>query len=135
MIRNFFATVGGLVVGSAVNMALVSLNSLVLYPMPAGTSYEDAAAFGAYIATLPTAAFLLVLAAHCGQASVGAWVAARFATTRGPVPAGIVGGLTALGSAMNMASLPAPAWMWVDVPLNLAVAYGAWRAALGARGA
>jgi hypothetical protein len=133
MLRNVLATIAGLVVGSIANMAFVMLNSSVLYPMPAGTDFNDPSSFGAYVATLPVPAFFVVLLAHGSQAGVGAWVASRFSTTRGMVPAGIIGGLTALGTAMNMLSLPAPAWMWIDVPLNLALAFGGWRLAARAR--
>ncbi len=34
MIRNFFAVLAGLVLGMAVNMALVLLNVYLLFPMP-----------------------------------------------------------------------------------------------------
>ena len=55
MTRN---VVAGLVVGMAVNMALVLLNAYVLFPMPEGMDMSDVETFNAYIATLPTAAFL-----------------------------------------------------------------------------
>lgn len=106
-------------------MAIVMLNTTVLFPMPAGTSFEDQASFAAWVATLPTAAFLVVIAAHLSQAFLGGWVAARIAGK--PRPPLSVGGLTAAASAINMVELPGPAWMWIDVPLCLAVAYGAWR--------
>lgn len=127
-LRNVLATLAGLVAGSVVNMGLVLLN-VSLFPMPAGASFEDPAAMAAWTATLPASAFLLVLAAHGAQAFVGGALATRLAATRGPVPAGLIATLTALGSAANMVQLPAPAWMWVDVPLNLALGWGAWRLA------
>ena len=74
MIRNILAVIGGLAVGMAVNMALVMLNAYVLFPMPQGTSMQDTEQFKAYIATLPTTAFLVVLAAHLGQAFAGGLV-------------------------------------------------------------
>ena len=118
------SVLAGLVVGSIANMAIVTLNTTVLFPMPPGTSFEDQASFAAWVATLPPAAFLVVLAAHLAQAFVGGWVAARIAGR--PRPPMFVGALTAAGSAVNMLQLPGPAWMWIDVPLCLAVAYGAW---------
>lgn len=124
LIRSVLAVLAGLFVGSLANMAIVLLNTTVLYPMPEGTSFEDQASFAAWVATLPTAAFLVVIAAHLSQAFVGGWVAARIAGR--PRPPMFVGALTAAASAMNMLQLPGPAWMWIDVPLCLAVAFGAW---------
>ncbi len=133
MLRNILATLAGFVVGSAANMAVIMFNTGVLYPMPPGTDFGNPEAFAAYIATLPVPAFLVVLVAHSAQAGGGALVASRFASTRGPVPAIIIGALTALGSTMGMLQVPAPAWMWLDVPLNLLCAYTGWQLALKSR--
>lgn len=132
MLRNILATLAGLFLGGCVNMALVILNSSVLYPMAPGTDMNDPAAMNAWVATLPAPAFLVVLAAHLGQAFVGAWIVARFAARRRLALALFIGALTALGSAINMVSLSAaPVWMWIDVPLCVAVAYGAWKMQAG----
>ena len=71
VLRNIGATLLGLFVGSLFNGALISLNAFVLFPMPAGASMEDPVAFQAYLDTLPTAAFLVVMVAPLGQASLG----------------------------------------------------------------
>lgn len=71
MLRNFVAVVAGMIVGMVVNMALVMLNGYVLFPMPDGLDMNDVAGMNAYIQTLPTAAFVVVLAAHLGQSFVG----------------------------------------------------------------
>ena len=77
MIRNIVAVVVGLFVGSTVNMALIQLNMQVLFPMPPGTDMNDPVQLNAYIETLPTQAFFVVMAAHLGQSFVGGWTAAR----------------------------------------------------------
>ena len=64
------AVIVGIIVGMAVNMALIQFNSLVLFPMPPGTDMNDPAQFNAYIADLPQTAFILVLLAHLGQSFV-----------------------------------------------------------------
>lgn len=117
MIRNVLATVAGLVVGMCLNMALAMLNSYVLFPMPAGVTFEDAPGFAAYVASLPPVAFLVVIAAHVGQAALGAWVAARLAARRPLIPALVIGALTAVACVMNLLQLPGPAWMSIEVPL------------------
>jgi hypothetical protein len=127
---NAVAVFAGLMVGAVVNMGLVAVSG-TLFPAPAGADLTDAAQLHAYIGSLPTAAFLLVMAAHLAQAFVGGAVAAKVATGRAWIPAMIVGALSMVGGLINLATLPGPAWMWVEVPLYL-VASGA-AAALVAR--
>ena len=64
-----------MIVGMSVNMALITLISKVLYPAPAGLARKDRPALQPYIDTLPAPAFLVVMAAHLGQAFVGGLVA------------------------------------------------------------
>ncbi|MCK6502152.1 hypothetical protein L6R53_01885 [Myxococcota bacterium] len=58
------------------------LNGFVLFPTPEGTNLNDPEQMNAYVATLPAAAFVVILAAHLGQALFGGWVAARLAGSR-----------------------------------------------------
>ncbi len=126
MIRNIGAVLAGLLVGSVVNMAFILLNTMVLFPMPAGSSMNDPAQMQTYIAGLPAAAFLVVLLAHLGQSFVGGWVAARLGSR--PVPLALVVGVFSLvAGVINLLSLPGPVWMWVEVPLYLVVAWLAGR--------
>jgi nitrate/nitrite transporter NarK len=127
MIRNTLAVIAGLAVGMAVNMALILLNAYVLFPMPAGTSMQDPEQFNAYIATLPTAAFLVVLAAHLGQSFVGGWTAARIGSSRPMLLSMVVGVLSLVGGILNMMTVEGPAWMVVELPLYLVVAWLAGR--------
>ncbi len=133
MARNVVAVISGLVVGMAVNMALVLLNAFVLFPMPEGTDMNDPEEFAAYIATLPTAAFLVVLVAHLGQSFVGAWVAARIGASRPMLLAMIVGVLSLAGGIVNMLQVEGPAWPYVELPLYLVVAWLAGRLELERR--
>jgi hypothetical protein len=116
-----------MVVGSVVNMAIIMTNMTVLYPMPEGLDMADSEAMTAYVATLPVMALLLVIVAHLGQASVGGWVAARLAGSHPMRLAMVVGTLSMLGGVANMFNIGGPAWMWVEMPLYLAVAYAAGR--------
>lgn len=125
MLRNFGAVILGMVAGSAWNMALIQLNSSVLYPLPAGADMQDPEQAKAYVATLPVQGFLLVIAAHVGQAGIGGWVAARVGASRPMVLAGIVGGLTLLGTVWSQIALEGPAWMWIEAPLVVAAAWWA----------
>jgi hypothetical protein len=117
VLRNILGVVVGLVVGSVANMALVQLN-LTLFPMPDGADMNDPVAFAAYVQSLPATAFLLVFAAHCAQAGVGGWVAARIGASRPLV-------LTVVGAILNLVMLSPPAWTWAELPLIVGAAWAA----------
>ena len=133
MIRNIVAVIAGLVVGMLVNMALVLLNVYVFFPMPPGTDMADPEQFNAYIATLPTVAFFVVLAAHLGQSFVGGWTAARIGSSRPMMLAMIVGVGTLAGGIINMMTVKGPTWMYIELPLYLVVAWFAGRIELKRR--
>jgi hypothetical protein len=63
MLRNIGAVVVGLIAGNVWNMALIMLNSKVLFPMAEGADPWDPEQLKAYVASLPAHAFLVVLAA------------------------------------------------------------------------
>jgi hypothetical protein len=134
-VRNTLAVFAGLVIGMVVNMALIMLNGHVLFPMPDGMDMYDPDQMNAYIATLPTAAFLVVMAAHLGQSFVGGFVAAHLGASRPMLLAMIVGVAALAGGIMNMMSLEHPAWMYIELPLYLAVAWKAGRMVEQRRGA
>lgn len=131
----FLATLLGLVVGSAFNMALVVLNAFVLFPMPEGSDFNNPSQVAEWAKTLPTAAYLVVMVAHLGQAFLGGWVAARFAPAKPMIPALVVGSLSLLGGVLNMLQIPGPVWMWAEVPLYLLLAWAAGRMVEASRGA
>ena len=133
MIRNIGAVVVGLVAGMAVNMAIGAL-AWVLYPMPEGVGFSDAEGVAAYMAALPKAVFLIVLAAHLSQAFVGGWVAARISPNQPMVVAMIVGAISLVSVIANMKSIPLPTWMMVEFPLYLVVAWAAARMEINRRG-
>lgn len=119
MLRNIGAVLLGMVVGGVVNMGIIVASSAV-WPLPDG-AMEDPAVLRAWVAGLPVAALLWAVAAHLAQAGLGGWVAARV-STRPLVAALILGGLTALGTTYNLLDLGGPAWMWLELPLDLALA-------------
>jgi MFS family permease len=127
LLRNLGAVLLGAFVGSCWNMALVMLNSIVLFPMPPGSDMNNPEQMNAYIRTLPTAAFLLMLAAHLGQSFFGGWVAARVGRSRPLLLALLVGGLSLIGGVLNMLTIRGPDWLYVELPLYLVVAWAAGR--------
>lgn len=127
MLRNVLAVVLGLCAGMAFNMGISQLNMMVLYPMPAGMDWNDAAKVSAYIGALPTAAFVVVLVAHLGQAFVGGWVAARVGASKPVLLALTIGVLSLAAGIANAMQIPMPKWMYIEMPLYLAVAWLAGR--------
>ncbi len=132
MLRNGLALVLGLALGMAVNMALITLNTSVLFPLPPGWSMENPEQMNAYVASLPAAAFIVVLAAHLGQAFVGAWVAARIAEAP-MLLAMVIGALSLVGGILSAVSIDGPAWLMIEMPLYLVVAWFGGRLAMGQR--
>ena len=123
MVRQIIAVVCGFLVGSALNMGLIQLNMHVLFPMPAGVDMNDPEQFNAFIATLPTAAFLVVMLAHLGQSFVGGWVAARLGASHPMLLAMIIGVLSLAGGIVAMTMITGPDWLVIELPLYLAVAW------------
>jgi MFS family permease len=107
-------TIAGVVVGVVVawvTIMLAEFASAPLHPMPAGFDMHDPASVAAFVATLPIAALLLVLAGWVLGALVGGHVAARLA--RKPRPALVVGIVIVVGVIANAAMIPHPLWMTI----------------------
>lgn len=103
MLRKILAVVLGLVVGSAVNMALIMV-SMALYPLPDGaTEVTDAN-------DMALGALLIVLAAHAGG-SLASGLVCGFIAKRVWLAAGIGLGIlwTCAGVSMLFA-IPSPLW-------------------------
>ena len=66
-----------------------------------------------------------MIAAHLGQSFFGGLVAARLAASRPRVLALIIGVLSLVGGIANMMTIDGPAWMAIERPLYLAVAWAA----------
>ena len=125
MIRLLIAIVAvivGLAVGMAANMGFVIIN-LQIFPLPEGVAWTDEEEIKSWLGTLPKTAFILVFVAHLSQAFLGGLVAARIAKRNMMCVAITIGVLTMVGGIMNMMSIPAPAWLWIEVPLYLVVAW------------
>lgn len=126
MLRNIAAVIAGLVVGMIVNMALIQLNT-VFFPLPEGVDMMDTAQMKEAIKSMPPTGWILVIAAHLGQAFVGGWVAARLGASRVMMLAMIVGALSLAGGIANAVMLASPTWTWIEMPLYLMVAWLAGR--------
>lgn len=127
MVRNVLAVMGGLVLGMALNMALIQFNMNVLFPMPEDLDMNDTEKLNAFLAGLPAMAFILVMVAHVGQSFVGGWFAARFGASRPMLLAMIIGVFSLAGGIAAMMMITGPPWMVIELPLYLIVAWLAGR--------
>lgn len=130
--RAVIAVILGLVLGSIINMAIVTLGA-TLVPPPPGVDTTDAASLAASAHLLQPRHFLAPFLAHALGTFVGALIAYLVATGRKRIPAYVVGGLFLLGGIAACFMIPAPVWFIV---LDLVLAYlpMAWLACwLGAR--
>lgn len=124
--RFVLALLAGLVLGSVVNMALVTAGHAVL-PLPPGTDPNDVASLAAVMPTLGPAHFAFPWLAHALGTFAGALVAALVAGPGRTAAAWTVGALFACGGLAAAWMIPAPAWF---LAADLLLAYGpmAWLA-------
>jgi hypothetical protein len=118
-IRNILAIVAGLVVGSIVNMGLITMSGHVIAP-PAGADVTTVEGLKASIHLFEPKHFIFPFLAHALGTFVGAAVAAFLGASRNVRLAMAVGALFFAGGAANVAMLPAP--VWFDA-LDLIAAY------------
>lgn len=127
MLRNFFALLAGLLIGSGLNMIVVQINMLMLFPAPVELDLSDPAEFNIYMAGLPAAAFAVAMFAHLLQSFVGGFITARLS---GRYPLGmalLIGALSLIGGLNAMALIDGPDWMIAELPLYLVVAaFAGW---------
>lgn len=118
-LRIALALLLGLVIGSAVNMALVLLGPALIAP-PAGADMTTAEGLKAAMPLLEPKHFLMPFLAHAAGTLVGALVASVIAVSKRAVVAYAVGVVFLCGGIAASFMIPAPAWFKV---LDLAVAY------------
>lgn len=119
MLRSALGLVAGLVIGGAVNMALVLLGPS-LVPPPAGVDVTDAQSIARAMPRFEPRHFAMPFLAHALGTLAGALVAYRIASSwRAPV-AWMVGGVFLAGGIAASTMIPAPAWF---VALDLVAAY------------
>lgn len=119
ILKNVLAVIADFVAGSIVNMGLVTLGPMLI-PPPEGADLTTMEGLEAAMPLMETKHFLMPFLAHALGTLVGAFVAAKIATTRKMAFALGIGGLFLLGGLTNVFLLPSP--MWFNA-LDLVVAY------------
>jgi hypothetical protein len=131
-LRNALAVVVGLVVGSAVNMALISIGPSII-PPPEGVDVSNAESLAKSIHLFAPRHFVMPFLAHAVGTFAGALAACFLAATRKALFAYLIGVIFLCGGIAASFMIPAPTWF---IALDLVGAYlpMAWLAIrMGAR--
>lgn len=109
ILRSVLAVLVGFFVGSLVNISLVKLGPSV-FPPPAGVDMTTTEGLAAAMPLLQPQHFVFPWLAHALGTFGGALAAFFLAGPRGPLCAGIIGGINLLGGITAAFLIPAPAW-------------------------
>ena len=123
-LRMLLAVIVGFVLGTVVNMALITVSGKVIAP-PAGADVTTMDGLKASLHLFEARHFIFPFLAHALGTLVGALVACWLAPAKSPIPAYIVGGLFLLGGIANAFMLAAPAW-FIAIDLLFAYLPAAW---------
>jgi hypothetical protein len=122
--RQVLAVVLGLIVGSAVNLAVLSAGMRVI-PMPEGADTKTPEGLKAAMARMTTMNFVPPLAAHALGTVAGALFTAWMAPTRKMPLAFVIGGFFLLGGVGMVAMIGGPLW-FIVADLGFAYLPMAW---------
>jgi hypothetical protein len=132
LLRNLLAVLAGIVVGVAVNMALITLGP-ALIPPPAGVDVSSPEGLSKGMHLFQPRHFIMPFLAHALGTLAGALAAYLIAAKYKPQMAYAIGAFFLAGGVAASFMIPAPAWF---IALDLLAAYlpMAWLAIrLGAR--
>jgi len=119
LLRNLLAIILGLVIGSAVNMALISISPMLI-PPPAGVDINNAESLSLGIHLFEAKHFIMPFLAHALGTLAGAWVAYLIAASHKKRFAYVIGVFFLCGGIAASYMIPAPSWF---IALDLVVAY------------
>jgi|SRR5690606_15619770 len=119
ILRSIVAVAAGVVLGSLVNMAVITINGHVI-PPPPGVDMTTAEGLSAAMPLLEPRHFLFPFLAHALGTLAGAFIATRISRSDKLLYAVIVGAFFLVGGIMASRMIPAPTWF---VALDLIGAY------------
>ena len=119
IVRNILAVIAGIIIGSLVNMGLVSISGSII-PPPAGADMTTPEGVKAAMPLMETKHFIFPFLAHALGTLAGAFTAAKIAATRKMTFALVIGLFFLIGGIAAVFMIPAPTWFAV---LDLVVAY------------
>lgn len=119
VLKNFLAVIAGLIVGSFVNMALISISGAII-PPPNGADVTTAEGLKATMHLFEPKHFIFPFLAHAAGTLAGAFLTALLAVNNKVRLALIIGFFFLAGGLASVFMLPSPTWFTV---LDLVVAY------------
>lgn len=111
-LKLLFAVLLGLVVGSLVNMALITVGGHII-ALPAGVDMTTAEGISAALLQLEVRHFIFPFLAHAVGTLLGAFIAAKIAVQHPVFSALIVGSCFFIGGILAAKMIPAPTWFIV----------------------
>lgn len=119
ILRNVIAVLIGLVVGSVVNMGIITINGAII-PPPEGADVTTTEGLIAAMHLFEPKHFLMPFLAHALGTFSGAFIAAKIAISHKFKMALIIGVFFLMGGIASVFMLPSPLWFTL---LDLAGAY------------
>ncbi len=119
ILKNILAVTVGLLIGGAVNMAIILLSDRLIAP-PEGADLKTMEGLKAAMPLMEPKHFLLPFLAHALGTLVGGFIAARFAANHSLKWGLLIGACFLIGGIANILMLPSPIWFTI---LDLVLAY------------
>ncbi len=119
ILRNILAVIAGVVVGSIVNMGIITVSGSII-PLPEGVDPSSMESLKENMHLFGPQHFLMPFLAHALGTLTGAFLAAKVAATRKMTFAFVIGFFFLAGGVMNLFMLPSPVWFAI---VDVAVAY------------
>jgi uncharacterized membrane protein YbjE (DUF340 family) len=126
LLRNILAVLAGVVIGSIVNMAIITIGPALIAP-PAGVDMSSAEGMARTMHLFEPRHFITPFVAHALGTLVGALLAFMIAASRKAAFAWAIGVFFLCGGVLASFMIPAPAW-FVAMDLLLAYLPMAWLA-------
>jgi hypothetical protein len=119
ILRNILAVVAGVILGSIVNMGIITISGSII-PPPEGTDTSTTEGLKAAMLLFEPRHFLMPFLAHAIGTFIGALLAALIAVKHKMKLALLIGAFFLFGGIMMVLMVPSPTWFTV---LDLVVAY------------
>ena len=119
IIRNILAVVAGIIIGSIVNMAIITVSGSII-PPPEGADLTTLEGLKASFHLMEPKHFIFPFLAHALGTLVGAYLAAVIAANHKLKFALVIGVVFLIGGIMNICMLPSPIWFTI---IDLVFAY------------
>lgn len=119
IVTNIAAVLGGIILGSLMNMALIYLGPMII-PPPEGADMTTTEGLKAAMPLLQPVHFIFPFLAHSAGTLAGAFLVAKSAATHHKILVMVVALFFLMGGIMATTMIPAPMWY---ILLDLSLAY------------